>query len=123
VGVDAMAAHTSAVLIIEHDPLIQSLYTRTLQHEYVVLTAQTIEQCEMHCRHLDLRAVIIEPHRPDGLGAQLFDVLQQQLRTRQIPIIVCSVLNAQRTTQDAGIFRYLVKPVSPDVLRQLVLQI
>ncbi len=118
-----MAAHTSAVLIIEHDPLIQSLYTRTLQHEYVVLTAQTVEQCETHCGRLDLRAVIIEPHRPDGLGAQLFDVLQQQLRTRQIPIIVCSVLNAQRTAQDAGIFRYLVKPVSPDVLRQLIVQI
>ena len=118
-----MAAHTSAVLIIEHDPLIQSLYTRTLQHEYVVLTAQTVEQCETHCRRLDLRAVIIEPHRPDGLGAQLFDVLQQQLRTHQTPIIVCSVLNAQRTAQDAGIFRYLVKPVSPDVLRQLIVQI
>ena len=118
-----MAAHTSAVLIIEHDPLIQSLYTRTLQHEYVVLTAQTVEQCEMYCRRLDLRVVIIEPHRPDGLGAQLLDILQQQLRTRHVPIIVCSVLNAQRTAQDAGIFRYLVKPVSPDVLRQLIVQI
>ncbi|MCX6014041.1 MAG: response regulator [Chloroflexales bacterium] len=118
-----MAAHTSAVLIIEHDPLIQSLYARTLQHEYVVLTAQTVEQCEMYCRRLDLRVVIIEPHRPDGLGAQLLDILQQQLRTRHVPIIVCSVLNAQRASQDAGIFRYLVKPISPDVLRQLVLQI
>jgi response regulator of citrate/malate metabolism len=118
-----MAAQTSAVLIIEHDPLIQSLYDRTLQHEYVVLTAQTIGQCETHCSRLDLRVVIIEPHRPDGLGLQLLAVLRQQLRERHVPIIVCSVLNAQRTTQDTGIFRYLVKPVSPDVLRQLVVQI
>ncbi len=118
-----MAAHTSAVLIIEHDPLIQSLYTRTLQHEYVVLTAQTVEQCEMHCCRLDLRVVIIEPHRPDGLGAQLLAVLHHQLRERHVPIIVCSVLNAQRTDQDTGLFRYLVKPVSPDVLRQLIVQI
>ena len=118
-----MAAHTSAVLIIEHDPLIQSLYTRTLQHEYVVLTAQTVKQCEMHCGRLDLRVGIIEPHRPDGLGVQLLALVQQQLHDRHIPIIVCSVLNAQRTAQDAGIFRYLVKPVSPDVLRQLVIQI
>ena len=118
-----MAAHTSAVLVIEHDPLIQSLYTRTLQHEYVVLAAQTVEQCEMHCSRSDLRVVIIEPHRPDGLGAQLLAVLHHQLRERRVPIIVCSVLNAQRADQDTGIFRYLVKPVSPDVLRQLIVQI
>lgn len=118
-----MAAHTSAVLVIEHDPLIQSLYERTLQHEYAVLTAQTIGQCETHCSRADLRVVIIEPHRPDGLGAQLLAVLHHQLRERHVPIIVCSVLNAQRTAQNTGIFRYLVKPVSPDALRQLVVQI
>ncbi len=118
-----MAAEPSAVLIIEHDPLIESLYNRTLQPEYTVLTAHTIAQCKTFCNRSDLRVVIIEPHRPDGLGPELLTLVQQQFHDRNIPVIVCSVLNSQRTTQDAGIFRYLVKPISPDVLRQLILQI
>ena len=117
-----MSGFLGAVLIIEHDPLVRSMYIRTLQHDYDVLTAQTASQCEVHCQRADLRVVVIEPHRPDGMGRELLAVLQRLLARRRIPVIVCSVLDAQRTNHDAGVYSHLVKPVTPEALRQLITQ-
>ncbi|MEY2845764.1 MAG: hypothetical protein RL076_1310 [Chloroflexota bacterium] len=117
-----MSGLLGAVLIIEHDPLVMSMYKRTLQHEYEVLTAYTVSQCETHCQRSDLRVVLIEPHRPDGSGGALLAALQQLLTQRRVPVVICSVLDAQRTNHDAGVHSHLVKPITPEALRQFITQ-
>lgn len=117
-----MSGLLGAVLIIEHDPLVVSMYKRTLQHEYEVLTAHNVSQCEVLCQRVDLRVVVIEPHRPDGLGGTFLASIQRQLTQRHIPVIVCSVLDAQRTNHDAGVHSHLVKPVTPEALHRLITQ-
>ena len=117
-----MSGLLGAVLIIEHDPLVRSMYMRILQHEYDVLTAHTVSQCESHCQRTDLRVVVIEPHRPDGKGNELLETLRSTLTQRQIPVIICSVLDAKRTNHEAGVHSHLVKPVTPEALRQIITQ-
>ncbi len=119
-----MSAHESAILIIEHDPMVRQLYIRTLRNEYTVLVCDEVEQCRSYLLRSDLHAVIIEPHRPDGLGDVLLDAVANPPDHRTVPIVVCSVLdNQRRALNHHDISRHLVKPVAPEVLRTVLTQL
>jgi DNA-binding NtrC family response regulator len=117
-----MSAHNSAILIIEHDPVVRQLYIRTLQHEYTVLVSDEIAQCQTLVQRDDVHAVIIEPHRPDGLGEQLLAAVTDDAH-RSVPIVVCSVLDHRRPVQRHDIRMHLVKPVAPEMLRAVLTQL
>lgn len=117
-----MSAHNSAILIIEHDPLVRQLYIRTLQHEYTVLVSDEVAQCQTLLQRDDLHAVIIEPHRPDGLGDRLLEVVTGEAH-RSVPIVVCSVLDNPRRIQRHDVRMHLVKPVAPEMLRAVLTQL
>jgi len=117
-----MSAHQSAILIIEHDPLVRQLYIRTLQHEYTVLVSDEVSQCQTLLQRADVHAVIIEPHRPDGLGEQLLTAVMSDTG-RSVPIVICSVLDHQRGVQRHDIRMHLVKPVAPEMLRAVLTQL
>ncbi len=117
-----MSAHDSAILIIEHDPLVRQLYIRTLQHEYTVLISDEIAQCQMLLQRDDVHAVIIEPHRPDGMGEQLLAAVTSDTG-RLVPVVICSVLDHQRRMQRHDIQVHLVKPVAPEMLRTVLTQL
>ncbi len=115
-----MGIARDAVLIVEHDPVVRALYSRTFATECEVLIAHTVEQMHHHLAHPSLSAVVIEPHRPDGLGDALLQVIAQHNNGRDIPVLVCSVLDAQYLPRYIGKAQYLVKPVAPDTLRVLI---
>lgn len=117
-----MSAHHSAILIIEHDPLVRQLYIRTLQHEYTVLVSDEVAHCQTLLQRNDVHAVIIEPHRPDGLGDQLLEVVAGEAQ-RSVPIVVCSVLDNQRRIPRHDIRMHLVKPIAPEMLRAVLTQL
>lgn len=118
-----MSARGSAILIIEHDPMVRQLYIRTLRNEYTVLVCDDVGQCRNYLLRDDLQAVIIEPHRPDGQGAALLDAVRTQPDHRVVPIVVCSVLDVQRQLLQHDISKHLVKPVAPEVLRTVLTQL
>jgi response regulator of citrate/malate metabolism len=117
-----MSVRTRAVLIIEHDAYVRQLYTRTLHHTFEIVEAQTVSDCERAFRDYALVSVIIEPHRPDGLGGSLLDTVRMFCIPRHIPITVCSVLDAHHGTILTGIHKHLVKPVAPERLRTEILR-
>lgn len=114
-----MSAQVSAILIIEHDPLVRQLYMRTLQHEYTVLFSDEVTQCQSYLQRDDIQAVIIEPHRPDGLGDKLLELVTNRAY-RCVPIVVCSVIDNHRHTHGHEIRMHLVKPVAPEILRTVL---
>lgn len=118
-----MSAHDSAILIIEHDPMVRQLYIRTLHNEYTVLVSDEVAQCRHYLLRNDLHAVIIEPHRPDGMGDALLDAIRTPPDYRAVPIVICSVLDNQRRSLSHDIYRHLVKPVAPEVLRTVLTQL
>lgn len=118
-----MSAHDSAILIIEHDPMVQQLYIRTLQQDYTVLVCNEVRQCRDYLQRDDVHAVIIEPHRPDGQGGQFLNAITTQMIQRVVPIIICSVLDMHRHVLTHDISKHLIKPVAPEVLRTLLTQL
>lgn len=118
-----MSPGTTALLIIEHDASVRQLYARTLREPYLILEAQTVDQCcDIFAAH-DIRTVIIEPHRPDGLGDVLMQTARSHCSPRHIPIVVCSVLDAIQDAHQSGVFRHFVKPVAPERLRSEIFRI
>lgn len=115
-----MGIARDAVLIVEHDPVVRALYSRTFATECDVLVAHTVEHMVSHLVHPTLSAIVIEPHRPDGLGSAMLGVIAQHNSSRDVPVLVCSVLDAQYLPRYAGKAHYLVKPVAPDTLRVLI---
>jgi hypothetical protein len=116
----AMGIARDAVLIVEHDPVVRSLYTRTFATDSEVIVAHTVEQLIALVTHPTLRAVVIEPHRPDGLGSAMLGVIAGHMGGRDVPVLVCSVLDAQYLPRYAGKAHYLVKPIAPDTLREFI---
>ena len=114
-----MGISRDAVLIVEHDPVVRALYSRTFAPECEVLVAHTIEHMLGHLAHSALCAIVIEPHRPDGFGGAMLGAISQHNGGRDMPVLVCSVLDAQYLPRYAGKAHYLVKPVAPDTLRVL----
>lgn len=115
-----MSLRKHALLIVEHDPIIRSLYVRTLARHYEILVAQTVDQVITHSAHPALWAVIIEPHRSDGLGLAYLDAVYQHTRPRHIPVLVCSVLDAQDIPHWDAETCYLVKPIAPESLHEFI---
>jgi response regulator of citrate/malate metabolism len=118
-----MSSRSSALLIIEHDFGVRQLYTRTLCEHYTLFEAHTVTACMQVFTTHDIGMVIIEPHRPDGLGDTFLQTVRAHCGPRNIPIVVCSVLDAIQDSQHSGVHRHLVKPVSPERLRAEMLRI
>jgi response regulator of citrate/malate metabolism len=117
-----MSERSRAVLIIEHDANVRQLYNRTLRTPFAIVEAQTVNDCERAFVEHDIVSVIIEPHRPDGLGDVLLTNIRRLCAAQRVPITVCSVLDAQQDGMRNGIHRHLVKPVAPERLRAEVLR-
>ena len=118
-----MSPGTTALLIIEHDGSVRQLYVRTLREPYLILEAQTVDECSRIFATHQIRTVIIEPHRPDGLGDELMQTVRSHCGTRHIPIVVCSVLDAVQDSHHSGVYRHFVKPVAPERLRAEIFRI
>lgn len=118
-----MSARRSALLIIEHDSSVRQLYARTLREPYTLFEANTVAECMQTFTEQDIATVIIEPHRPDGLGDTFLQAVRAYCSPRNIPIVVCSVLDAIQDSQHSGVHKHLVKPVAPERLRAEMLRI
>ena len=118
-----MSLGTTALLIIEHDASVRQLYVRTLRAPYLILEAQTVDACGQIFAAHDIRTVIIEPPRPDGLGDGLMHAMRSHCNPRHIPIVVCSVLDAKQDAHHSGAYRHFVKPVAPERLRSEIFRI
>ncbi len=105
------------MLIIEHDLSVRQLYSRTLREPYILIEAQNAAECVHAFANHDIGTVIIEPHRPDGFGDALMQLVRTHCTPSNIPIIVCSVLDASLDPQHNGLYKHLVKPVAPERLR------
>jgi DNA-binding response OmpR family regulator len=118
-----MSSRSSALLIIEHDASVRQLYARTLREPYILFEANSVAECHQTFSDQDIVTVIIEPHRPDGLGDTILQMVRAYCHPRNIPIVVCSVLDANQDSQHSGVHKHLVKPVAPERLRAEMLRI
>lgn len=112
------ATHTKTVLLIEPDLATRQLYSRALQRMWSVLALSDVETALSAPAIKTLHAAVIEPYIGDqeidwGQLAQLRDKLRA---SQQIPLILCSTLDARGAGYAWGATAYLLKPVSPEQL-------
>ena len=114
---------SSSVLIIENDTPTLELYRRELSQDYKVLTSLNEEDALRLADAADLCAVVLEPAISGGEGWGLLSRLIAVLGERRVPIILCSTQDERRRGLKEGAAAFLVKPVLPVELHEILHQI
>lgn len=117
-------AQTSpAILIVDDEPDTLSLYSRYLRDEnYQIFTAGSAQEAMQLLNgatsHIDL--ILLDINMPDVDGWALLEVLRENERTAEIPVVICSIENDPAKTAEKGAQLLLPKPVAEDELRQVL---
>ena len=118
----AAASHTPAILVVDDEPDLRTLYELTLLREgYRVQTAGTVQQARAQLLAHAFDVVITDMRLPDGLGMELLVDLRDQHRHERCIVITAygSAENAVEALR-AGAFDYLTKPVDLKQFRMVV---
>jgi len=104
------------VLMIESDLPTIDLYRGVLNQEYKVLARDSESGALEALSTVDVRAIILEPALAGGRGWTILTAIQNALRKRSIPVILCSTLDERKRGLEMGAAAFLVKPVLPGLL-------
>jgi len=109
------------VLVVEDNPSAFALYTRYLANtEWEAVLAPDPDGTVELAVAKRAQAIILDIMMPETDGWRVLQALKLDERTRQIPVIVCSVVNDPELGLALGAASYLTKPVfRPALLRVL----
>lgn len=111
------------ILLIEDDQPTRELYKRELSPDYKVLACATENEALAFLQSQPVRVIILEPALHNGDGWQFLSTLHHMLLIRTIPIILCSTLDEKRRGLELGATFYLIKPVLPTTLLNVINQV
>ncbi|MGH2457489.1 MAG: response regulator, partial [Chloroflexota bacterium] len=107
------------VLIVDDNPGMRRLMRRYLTgRSYLVLEAPNAADALRLASEVQPDAVTLDLMMPTTDGWELLQALRSQPRTREIPIVVCSVLKERDLALSLGAADFLAKPISRDALLQ-----
>ncbi|OJF92552.1 ATP-binding protein [Alkalibacterium sp. 20] len=114
------------VLLVEDDISLALMLSETLKlNNFNVIHYLSSQNVLEIANERDLVAIVVDLVLEDGMtGYDLIEELQSDEKTNHLPIIVSSAIN--KTTidfKDYKIYEYLVKPYSPNVLSEIMLQL
>jgi response regulator RpfG family c-di-GMP phosphodiesterase len=111
------------ILLIEDDQPTSELYQRELGRDYQVLACDNESEALALLASHPVCSIILEPVLQSGQGWAFLTMLHSMPQTRTIPIILCSTLDERRRGLELGAIRYLIKPVSPIALLEVIHQV
>lgn len=112
---------TNIVLAIDDDPKVINLYERYLKpYGYQVMALTDPKQAVQQASAICPVAITLDIMMPDVDGWKVLRDLKNNTNTRDIPIIVCSILEDQEKGFSMGAADYLVKPfLQEDIIHAL----
>lgn len=110
------------ILMVENDLPTIELYRGVLNQEYRVLTRNSESGALQALAGGEVCAVILEPALGGGKGWEILASIRNAVRERPIPLIVCSTLDERKRGLEMGAAAFLVKPVLPSVLLEILRQ-
>ncbi len=126
-GPQAVPAETGGgrvVLTVDDDESIVMLFRRFLAPEgYQVFGLTNSAQVVAEAKRLRPYAITLDVLMPGEDGWATIRVLKSDPATRDIPIIVCSILGDRERGMSLGVADYLVKPISEDALRAALVRV
>ena len=112
-----------SILLIEKDDVTLDIYQRELSKSFTVIAFLKPGGVLEALANKDIQAVIIEPEIASGEGWGLIEAIHNTFPDRCIPVIVCSTRDASHLSAHKNIVKYLTKPILPNTLRKIILEI
>ncbi len=107
-----VAGGEKVVLAVDDDAQVINLYQRYLsKHGYRVVSLTNPNLALEHARALQPFAITLDIMMPGLDGWQVLQKLKTDPDTRQIPVIICSILENQKKGFSLGATNYLMKPI------------
>ncbi len=118
---DAIPSGSNLILAIDDDPRVINLYQRYLEpHGYSVYPLTDPSQAVKKASEIHPTAITLDIMMPQKDGWQVLQELKNNQTTRNIPIIICSILENQEKGFNMGAADYLIKPfLEEDILNVL----
>jgi PAS domain S-box-containing protein len=109
------------ILAIDDDPQVISLYERYLQPQgYQVIPLTDPSRAKERVRQLKPFAITLDIMMPGYDGWTVLNELKTNAQTRDIPVIICSIIEEQERGFSLGAADYLLKPIlEEDLLNAL----
>jgi signal transduction histidine kinase/CheY-like chemotaxis protein len=108
---------TDLVLVIDDDDSVRRLMVRRLQEAgFETAEAASATAGLTAARELHPAAVTLDIMLPDASGWAVLGHLKSDPMTRDIPVVVVSIIDGRETALDLGAVAYVGKPISPDEL-------
>jgi len=105
------------VLTVDDDPTVITLFRRYLEREgYRVFGLTDGRRVLAEAKRLKPYAITLDVIMPGMDGWQVVQALRSDPETRDIPIIICSILSEMDRGVSLGVADYLVKPISEESL-------
>jgi len=105
------------ILIVEDEAAAQELFLDALPHdEFSTVIASTPTEAVEKARTLRPALITLDIMMPSGNGWEVLDTLKRDTTTKDIPIVVVSIMDRKELGFILGANEYLVKPVQKNVL-------
>lgn len=110
------------ILVVEDDNDLQYLYGSALKRQgYEVIGVKQVVDAILYLTAEDFNLIILDMNLPDISGLKVVEFVHDDVRLKDIPIIVASATDSYRAQVHAlGIRHYLIKPTPLHELIQLV---
>lgn len=113
---DASPGRTACILVVERDPFMQEALKRVLSPEYEVILAEDGFTALELAKRSPPDLIVTELLLPHMDGFQLLRRLKEEPTTREIPVVVFSVLLASERALRMGADAFVEKPHHADIL-------
>jgi CheY-like chemotaxis protein len=105
------------LLAVDDDPGVITLYKRYLEKQgYQVIGVTDSRQAVDQARQLKPDVITVDILMPNKDGWSVIHELRQTPETKDIPVVVCSIISDQNKGFSLGAADYLVKPITEDDL-------
>lgn len=121
ISIDQLAHENNVILSVDDDAQVIELYERYLQPGgYQVIAEINPDNAVARARELKPLAITLDIMMPGKDGWQIMRALKQDPETKDIPILICSILEEEEKGISMGAADYLVKPfVQDDLLKAI----
>lgn len=115
------SANKKIIVSVDDDAKVINLYNRYLSpHGYQVKAITDPETALEQVKSIKPLAITVDIMMPKKDGWQVIKTLKSDPETKDIPVIICSILDNKEKGYELGASNYLVKPILEDELVEAI---
>lgn len=108
--------HPTVLIIDDNEGLVDLLRRYFSGYTFQVLSANTGAEGLEIARNIQPNIIIMDLMMPGMDGWELLQRLRSQPETREIPVIICSVINDPELAYSLGASKFIAKPVNKETI-------